>query len=122
MAGSMRRGRRTGCGPTPGSSRIDSPEVSDQRPTLRLVHHLARTGGTTIAKCIAVMPQVALLSEIHPMGTERFSPLHQAKNWHGLIDERDIGRLGIRPDFVESIRLIASRASSRGLRLVIRDW
>lgn len=98
------------------------PAVSDSLPDMRLIHHLARTGGTTIAKCIAVMPRVALLSEVHPMGTERINPLHQAHDWHGLIDQQEIDRLGPSPDFARSLQLIALRASSRGRHLVIRDW
>jgi len=96
--------------------------MSDERPVIRLLHHLARTGGTTIAKCIAVMPKVALLSEIHPLGMDRISPLHQAKNWYGLVDEREIGQWSANPDFVTAVRLITQRASAKGLRLVIRDW
>lgn len=96
--------------------------AADRRPVLRLLHHLARTGGTTISKCLAVMPGVALLSEIHPLGLEKISALHQAMGWFGLVDPQEIEQLGARPDFAASIRLIAERASARGLRLVIRDW
>lgn len=99
-----------------------SDAAGDDRPVLRLIHHLARTGGTTISKCLAVMPGVALLSEIHPLGIEKISALHQAMNWFGLIDQAEIERLGSHPDFAASIRLIAERASARGLRLVLRDW
>lgn len=93
-----------------------------ERPLLRLVHHMARTGGTTISKCLAVMPGVALLSELHPLGMEKFDPLRQAGDWYGLVGPEDIARLGPHPDFVAGIRLIAARAEARGLRLVIRDW
>jgi hypothetical protein len=96
--------------------------ASDARPVLRLVHHLARTGGTTISKCLAVMPGVALLSEIHPLGIEKISALRQARDWFNLVGEDEIDRLGAHPDFAASIRLIAARASTRGLSLVIRDW
>lgn len=96
--------------------------AADSRPVLRLLHHLARTGGTTISKCLAVMPGVALLSEIHPLGLEKISALDQAMGWFGLVDAQEIERLGPRPDFAALIRLIEERASARGLRLVIRDW
>lgn len=95
---------------------------AEGRPVLRLIHHLARTGGTTICKCLAVMPGVALLSEIHPLGIEKISALHQAMDWFGLVNHAEIDRLGPSPDFAASIRLIESRASARGLHLVIRDW
>jgi hypothetical protein len=93
-----------------------------ERPVLRLVHHMARTGGTAICKGLAVMPGVALLSEIHPLAMEKFDPLRQAKDWFGLVGPEDIARLGPHPDFVGAIRLIAARAEARALRLVIRDW
>lgn len=91
-------------------------------PRLGIIHHLARTGGTTICKCIAVMPGVALLSEIHPLGVDRISPLAQARDWYGLLDQRDLDRLGPNPDFATQIRLIAERAHARNLRLIVRDW
>lgn len=101
---------------------IGTEPAADNRPVLRLVHHLARTGGTAISKCLAVMPGVALLSEIHPLGIEKISPLHQAKDWFNMVSQAEIDRLGASPDFAASIRLIATRASAQGLTLVIRDW
>ena len=38
-----------------------------QRPVIRSIHHLACTGGTVMCKCIASMPDVALISEVNPM-------------------------------------------------------
>ena len=32
-----------------------------------LIHHLSNTGGILISKCIAAMPSVVLLSEMHPL-------------------------------------------------------
>ncbi len=37
-----------------------------KKPTIRIIHHLACSGGTLISKCIAAMPNVYLLSEVHP--------------------------------------------------------
>ena len=36
------------------------------RPILRLVHHMARSGGTLISKCLGCMSGVLLLSEPNP--------------------------------------------------------
>jgi hypothetical protein len=41
------------------------------KPVIRVIHHLACSGGTLISKCISAMPNVYLLSEAHP-----FSDLH----------------------------------------------
>lgn len=36
------------------------------KPTLRIIHHFACSGGTLICKCLAAQPNVFLLSELHP--------------------------------------------------------
>jgi hypothetical protein len=37
-----------------------------KKPTLRIIHNLACSGGTLISKCISALPNVYLLSEVHP--------------------------------------------------------
>ncbi len=94
------------------------------RPPLRLLHHMARSGGTLISKCLGCMSGVVLLSEIHPLGTSHFNPLVQAQRWYGLLSTQDLldlrgrGRIG----FADAIELIRRRAEDCGQRLVIRDW
>lgn len=39
---------------------------ADTKPTLRIIHHFACSGGTLICKCLAAQPNVFLLSELHP--------------------------------------------------------
>lgn len=39
---------------------------STSKPKLRIVHHLACSGGTLVSKCLAALPNVHLLSELHP--------------------------------------------------------
>ena len=36
------------------------------KPTIRIIHHFACSGGTLISKCISAQPNVFLLSELHP--------------------------------------------------------
>jgi len=38
-----------------------------KKTILRSIHHLACTGGTLFGKCLASMPNVALISEVNPM-------------------------------------------------------
>lgn len=38
-----------------------------QKPKIRIIQHMACSGGTLIAKCLAAMPNVALLSEVNPL-------------------------------------------------------
>jgi len=104
---------------------------------------LARSGGTAIAKCLAVMPGVALLSEVNPAVTAlaarawarqdresseilwSFDPIRQADRWHHLITPDDFAQLralrGPMP-FEQAIALIHRRARDRGLQLILRDW
>jgi Sulfotransferase family len=94
------------------------------RPTLRLVHHMARSGGTLISRCLGCMSGVLLLSEIHPLGTAQFNPLAQAQRWYGLLSSQDLAELRARGriGFVDAIEMIYQRAADAGQRLVIRDW
>ena len=36
------------------------------KPTIRIIHHFACSGGTLISRCLSSMPNVFLLSEVHP--------------------------------------------------------
>jgi len=92
-----------------------------EKPLIRIVHNLARSGGTLLGRCIGCMSGVVLLSEIHPLGTQLFNPLQQAYHWHHLVRQEDIsGRQSI--DFIEAIRLIERKCSLQAKYLVIRDW
>jgi len=76
-----------------------------------------------ICRCLASMENVVLLSEIHPLGTQTFNPLHQAHGWYDLLsnEELDSARDG-RLNFLEAIELISRRCSERNKILVLRDW
>ncbi|MEX0808672.1 MAG: hypothetical protein WD044_08080 [Dongiaceae bacterium] len=102
--------------------------MTGDRSTIRILHHLARSGGTLISRCLASMAGVAVLSEIHPAGAAIhypvYDPIEQAMRWYGLVDESERARLGrTTPErFADAIALISGRAEARGLALVIRDW
>lgn len=68
------------------------PEVS----SVRTIHHFACSGGTLISKCLAVMPNVTVLSEIDPL-----SPL--------------ITRPNSRPNFAPSDLIYGARRALRPL-------
>ncbi len=103
-----------------------STMTTSATPTIRLLHHLARTGGTVISKCLACMDRVVLLSEIHPAGVrfDNMNPLNQAQDWFQLLTSADMTMLRQRGSlpFAEAIRLVHARAAERGCLLVIRDW
>lgn len=113
------------------------------RPVARLLHMMARSGGTIIAKCLGVMPGVAMLSEVHPAVSElvhtpvtkknknavavlwSFDPLRQADQWYGLLTAQDKDQIRAARRvmrFDESIAMIERRARERGMSLIIRDW
>ena len=60
-----------------------------KKPNIRIIHHMARTGGTVISKCLASMDEVILLSEIHPLGAKEFNPVSQAVQWFQLFSEQE---------------------------------
>src|SRR5690606_18702694 len=45
---------------------VVSADSAKVKPTLRIIHHFACSGGTLICKCLAAQPNVFLLSELHP--------------------------------------------------------
>nr|WP_320136358.1 sulfotransferase [uncultured Amphritea sp.] len=42
-------------------------QYQSEKPTIRIIHHFACSGGTLISKCLSAMPNVYLLSEVHPL-------------------------------------------------------
>ncbi len=98
------------------------------KPKLRLIHNLARVGGTLICKCIGCMDEVMLLSEIHPLGVDLynqlFNPVRQTHQWYNLYTPEDIVKFKGQGtiSFHEVVMLIDTRARERGQKLVIRDW
>lgn len=92
-----------------------------EKPIIRVLHHMARSGGTIISRCLASMSDIALLSEIHPMGVR--NPFEQAVNWHALFTAEEIHQLlGQSFTFVDTIEMIRLRCEHRGKYLIIRDW
>ncbi|MGM0855823.1 MAG: hypothetical protein ACQEW0_01910 [Pseudomonadota bacterium] len=45
---------------------VVNADNDNAKPTLRIIHHFACSGGTLISKCLAAQPNVFLLSELHP--------------------------------------------------------
>lgn len=84
------------------------------KPTVRILHNLARSGGTIISRCLGCMDGVALLSEIHPT-RGLFDPAQQARDWYGIKAPSGLG-------FVDTIAAIETECRARGLALVLRSW
>lgn len=94
------------------------------KPTLRLVHHFACSGGTLISKCLAAQPNVFILSELHP-----FSTLHLGDKAKYLpSDITSQARYARLPDmeqlaaelFIANIKHTEQHVRQRGGHLVLR--
>jgi len=91
------------------------------KPLLRTIHHLACTGGTVISKCLAAMPQVALISEVNPLNRfgSRFEPtnplLQLERSYRQLSTEE------IRSDFLRQIGHAHEICSNDNVDLILRD-
>jgi hypothetical protein len=93
---------------------------------LRSLHHLACTGGTLIARCLAVMPNVRLLNEIAPLSrlgapADRvpFLPsdlIGQLKLGHRPAGDTDLVEI-----FLAALAALLRQTRARGERLVLRD-
>ena len=97
---------------------------ASDKPTLRLFHNLARSGGTLVSKCLGCMKDTLLLSEIHPQGHSFIHPVKQAHEWYDLLTRNDFELLKQKKygGFDGAIRLIATRCGERRQHLLIRDW
>ena len=93
------------------------------KPKLRIFSNLARTGGTLVSRCVGCMDNIALLSEIHPLGVQaaNINILEQAVKWYGLFQAGEISPVK-RYTFSEITMLISRAMETKGLQLVIRDW
>ena len=99
-----------------------------EKPVLPVIHHLARSGGTIMSRCIACMDNIAMLSEVHPDGLHYFNgnhhPFLQGANRLKLLTQEDCEKInsGQEYTFREMIVLVQKRAAEKGKILVVRDW
>lgn len=94
------------------------------KPKIRVLRHLARSGGTLISKCIGSMDDVVLLSEVHPANLAVTNPMRQAAEWFGLISASQLSAWKMRkgPSFEQFIWACHDGAAGQKKTLVIRDW
>lgn len=95
------------------------------KDSIAVIHHLARSGGTMISKCLGSMEKVALLSEVHPrVGAGEYNPVTQADGWL-RVDVQAMLATRPRPfnlSWVECIKLIHGGVKEQGRDLLVRDW
>lgn len=98
----------------------------EEKPIIRTIHHFACTGGTLISKCLSALPNVFLLSEVHPfseleINTEK--PKFTPSNLSKLARYASIPMIDKLADkiFVDSIKSIHRHLESVGGQLILRD-
>ena len=98
--------------------------MARSKPVIRVLRHLARTGGTLVTKCLGSMDRVVVLSELHPKNLSVTAPMAQAVEWFGLVDKKQLSAWGARkgPTFLQFVAACESSASRRKDALVLRDW
>ncbi|MGY5449835.1 hypothetical protein ACVFI8_02620 [Agarivorans sp. MS3-6] len=98
----------------------------DKKPTIRIIHHLACSGGTLISKCISAMPNVYLLSEVHPFtdlaigtGQPKYAPsdIISLSKYAGIPKQKQLAA----KLFKNAISEVYSHVESMGGVLVLRD-
>lgn len=101
-------------------------EEKKAKPVIRVIHHLACSGGSLISKCISSMPNVYLLSETHPTAFGKherdnisFSPTNIPLQCH-YANIPDLNSLNSEL-FKSSIRLVHSHCENIGGYLVLRE-
>jgi len=99
---------------------------AQEKPTIRIIHHLACTGGTLISKCISVMPNTYLLSEVHPytdLHVVKKNPQYMPSDLASLSRYAGIPQLNNlqKELFINSISTICNHLQPLGGQLVLRD-
>ncbi len=100
---------------------------------IRIIHGLARTGGTVLSMCLGSMRDVVLLSEVNPRSAaagQVLNPVYQALNWFSLLDADEMAVIGQIAQsasdqdtlFLDVIDQIEQAAAKRGKIMVLRDW
>jgi len=109
-------------------ARCDSlcQNYENTKPTIRIIHHLACSGGTLISKCISAMPNTFLLSEVHPYtnlhmsgGKPKFLPsdINTLSKYAGVFNQNILAD----ELFISQVSLVHKHISKHGGFIVLRD-
>lgn len=97
-----------------------------KKPVIRIIHHLACSGGTLISKCISAMPNVYLLSEVHPYtdlaigkGKPKYAPsdIISLTKYAGVPKQKELAA----QLFKNAIDEVYQHVTKQGGILVLRD-
>jgi hypothetical protein len=104
--------------------------ADDPEEPISLVHSLGGCGGTLLSRCLGVLPNVALFSEVNPLAVHlfpQFCPLYQDKNWNHLLTPAELDRfsaldLADPANFSRLVAALRKRALQQNRFLVLRDY
>lgn len=104
--------------------------MNRELPRLPVIRNLGGCGGTILARVIAALPDVVLLSETNPRSSALYNGymnlIVQVRNWSpalaSSISAFDEHELGYPPRYGELLECLHSEAEKLGLNLVIRDF
>lgn len=95
-----------------------------KKPVIRVIHHLACSGGTLISKCIAALPNVFLLSEAHPNSTlvAKDKPRYSPSDIPALAKFAQIPNVDSlnKKLFIQNIKAVHEHIQASGGTLVVR--
>jgi hypothetical protein len=97
---------------------------------IHIIHTLGGCGGTLLCRCLGVLPDAAILSEINPAAVKlfkHFHPLYQDAHWLQLLDNHDVEHflemdLRQKDNFRQLIEVFHKRAQAKGKHLILRDF
>lgn len=102
-----------------------SNQSKSEKPLVRVIHHFACSGGTLFSKCIAALPNVFLLSEMHPTTRHGIDWSEAQYTPRDVITQAMFGGVPCVEElaskiFIEDIIKVHEHLDSLGGKLVIR--
>ncbi|QBF81872.1 hypothetical protein EXU30_03530 [Shewanella maritima] len=99
---------------------------TSRKPMLRIIHHIACSGGTLVSKCISALPNVYLLSEVHPfteLGLDKNKPKYSPTDIVSLVKYAGVpNSTELAADlFKSSIKHVDRHVTRYGGTLVLRE-
>lgn len=96
------------------------------KPVIRVIHHLACSGGTLFSKCLSALPNVYLLSEVHPhteLAVDMARPNYSPTDITSLAKYAKIPLVNELADkiFKQSVIAAYEHVEALGGTLVLRD-
>ncbi|MFM7086189.1 MAG: sulfotransferase [Cyanobium sp.] len=97
-------------------------------PQLRVLHHWACSGGTLISRCLACLPGVVFLNELHPLAHLRLlrDPLDRLYSPTDICRQLSLSHNGSDPSlvmaaFTGALSALLLKTSQQGKTLVVRS-